>query len=91
MFTASKRELQLGGVGVASLLARVFGKLSRIWLSIAAKIAPPRAQESLVIGSTRYDMVDVPGEAYFAAQYWSAIEPTLAHLPPGAGLLGPRL
>lgn len=57
--------------------SRIFGKISRVLSSLSSGFAPKDIQETLVRGSTRYDMVSAPDEPYYAEQYWRVISPFL--------------
>jgi len=57
--------------------SRAFGKISRTLNSLSSNFAPKDIQETLVRGSTCYDMVVAPDEPYYAEQYWHVISPFL--------------
>jgi 2-polyprenyl-3-methyl-5-hydroxy-6-metoxy-1,4-benzoquinol methylase len=67
--------------------SRVFGKICRTLNSLASRFAPDDIQETLVRGSTRYDMINAPDEPYYAEQYWRLISPFLVGMPEEAQCL----
>jgi 2-polyprenyl-3-methyl-5-hydroxy-6-metoxy-1,4-benzoquinol methylase len=67
--------------------SRVFGQISRTLNSLSSSFAPEDIQETLVRGSTRYDMVNAPDEPYYAEQYWRVISPFLMGMPEEAKCL----
>ncbi len=61
--------------------SRVFGKISKTLNRLSFGFAPKDIQETIVRGSTRYDMVNAPDEPYYAEQYWRVISPLLVEMP----------
>jgi len=60
--------------------SRVFGWLSRAINALSSKFAPKDIRETLIRGSTRYDMVTAPDEPYYAEQYWRVMAPFLKNV-----------
>ena len=67
--------------------SRVFGKISRILSRLSSSFAPKDIQDTLVRGSTCYDMVRAPDESYYADQYWRVISPYFMGMPEDAQCL----
>lgn len=63
--------------------SRVFGKVTRTLNNLSSIFAPKDIQETLVRGSTCYDMVVAPDEPYYGDQYWRVISPFFMLMPEG--------
>jgi SAM-dependent methyltransferase len=62
-------------------------KVSNIFWGIAQRLKPEDYQQSTVIGSTAYSMVNSPDEPYYAQQYWTIISQYLTSMPEDARAL----
>ena len=68
-------------------LSRIFGKIARLFSSLALNFIGEDSQNQSILGSAKYDMVSSPDEIFYLNQYWSIIYPKLDKIKNNAKIL----
>lgn len=69
------------------LLARLFGRISRLLFDYGFSGDSPEAVRASVVNSTKYSMMTALDEPYYASQYWGIIRPFLDEFGADATIL----